>query len=197
MKNNRWAWANHRPGENYKDEEAYGFSLSQITSHATIAGIPFENLNQGRTLGGRIQRIEWPVLIPETFASAIAQLPAGASPDGDEDNNGVSNLVQWAMGQDMTEASWSWRNYPATSRPSVEEAEPKRIRFVIPPLTRGWSLDADVMISTDLLHWTEATDARWEQIESRPFGTYVEQMQPISIPIPENSESMFIQLRLK
>lgn len=196
-----WVWANHQD-YSFSKEDALGFALAQITSHNTIAGVPFENLNQGRSLGGRVARFDWPVLTPETFESATEQLP-DVSASGDEDGNGVPNLLQWAMGHDVAEADWSWRNYPATSQPFVEIDQGK-LRFVIPPITRGSDLDADILVSTDGKTWTEVIGAQWEQLRNYPFsngqdsGTYEEKMQPIAIPWPEDdSDVLLMRLRVR
>jgi len=192
----RWEWANQLVGDNFERESGLGISVAQVTRYHTITGIPFQNLNQGRTLGGRIVRFEWPVLTPQTFESALAQLSPGITPCGDEDRNGVTNVIQWAMGQNPVLASHTWRHQTAFSRPSVEVSG-DRLRLIIPPIVRGWTLDLDILISTDGRSWIKAEKAQWEKLEYFQFGSYIGLMQPITVPLPYNPDQLFMRLHIR
>lgn len=197
-----WEWSNHCPGVNFEDDEAFGFSLAQITSQRTVAGLPFENLNQGRTAGGRIVRIDWPLTTPESFESATEQFSPTALAGGDEDDNGVPNIIQWAMGHDIGQDDYVWRTFTAASRPSLNFEEGK-IKYIIPPITRGWNLEVDLMLSTDGVNWTKVTGAEWEQVKSYTFtsesalGTYLGPMQPIVVPALENYGTTLLRLQIR
>jgi hypothetical protein len=200
LKEGIWTWANHRPGELFGNADAFGFSVAQITARHSLTGVPFDNLNQGRDAAGRVIRFEWPECTPETFEDAIAALP-NATAEGDEDENGVPNLLQWMMGHSV-ESVWFWEYFPACSRPFVD-VQKDRIQFVIPPIERGWNYEVDIMVSTDCRNWIKAEDVQWEQIRRYEFydkdhasSTFVG-AQPLTIPLADHADALFMRLRIR
>ena len=145
-------------------------------------------------------RLDWPECIPETFEQAIAALP-NATAGGDEDGNGVPNIMQWMMGKSM-QSAYIWRDHPACSRPFVD-VQNGQIQFVIPPIERGWNHQVDVMVSTDCKNWVKAENVQWQQVrrhrfynEDRSASVSID-VQPLTIFPTNQTDVLFMRLRIR
>lgn len=208
---NSWSWLRQvtECPDSSPRSKTWGYSLIQLSPDITVAAMPDhqpEVSGQNRPLAGRLFMHRWPELIVDPFAEMLASLPdfqgESAKANGDSNQNGVPNVIDWVMGQNPGEGPDSWTSSVPMSKKTFVQLDPAMagMRFMVPQLQPGLSLRMVIEISDNLIDWQPAIGARWESLETVYFpladgsraATY---FHPVFIPTGNNpATTRFVRL---
>lgn len=123
-----------------------------------------------------------------------------AKANGDTNQNGVPNLIDWLMGQNPGAGPDFWTaRVPLSKKPFIRmDAGADGLRFIIYQLRSALGHPTVIKISENLIDWRPVTGRRWEALQTVYFplvdgcsrsGT---SFHPVFIPLEGNTASSYL-----
>lgn len=213
LKEGSWSWSRQTTTDpdSTPNRSTWGFSILQYDAHTTIASIPdYRAQVEGeyRPYAGRVFLHRWNLRRNDPFQAVLDLLSLeqgiAISPDDDSDDNGIPNLIEWAMGQNIADDSDSWGYFEPRARQSFiqSDSDGSGRRLMIPIIERGLGYKPVIEVSTDLREWSVADDARWEPLQTVRFptpdqGDRLTYFHPVYIEAMQTEPAMMFRLKMK
>jgi hypothetical protein len=215
LEGDSWNWSRQvtECPDSSPGRRTWGYSITQLSPTMTVASIPdFQSQvnSQYLPLTGRLFMHRWPALLPDPFSTVLAGLPtsqgAPAKANGDANQNGVPNIIDWLMGQDPGAGADYWTSQvPLSTRPFLKlDTGSQGMIFMVPQLRAGISHRLVIETSTNLNDWQPALNARWEPLVETYFpladhSRALTYFHPVFIPAEESGThtTRFVRLSVQ